>query len=116
MVNEGENRRKAVRVSSTARCWCETDNITVYAQLANVSEGGLFLRSLAPLSKGTRTRVRFVVAPSAPEIEAEAVVVWRREHTSDGPPGMGLMFTQVPQPHLDRIRAFIGVALDPDRD
>jgi uncharacterized protein (TIGR02266 family) len=81
--------------------------------MANLSEGGLFLRTLAPLGRGASTRVRFACG-NATEVEADAVVVWRREHADGGPAGMGLQFTQVMKEHLDQIRAFIGSVLGPD--
>ncbi len=77
---------------SRSRCWCEGEEITVYARIANVSEGGLCLRTEAPLQPGQRVRLRVAGPPAEMELEAE--VVWRR-----GPPdtngeaaGVGLRF------------------------
>ena len=44
MTNEN---RKSARVPTRLRCWCEGENVTVYARIGNLSEGGLFLRLTA---------------------------------------------------------------------
>ena len=72
------DNRKTERVPSRLRCWCEGENVTVYARIGNLSEGGLFLRTSTPLERGSRTVVRF----GESNIEATAQVVWAR--TSDG--------------------------------
>src|SRR6185369_3065374 len=47
--------RKTERVPSRLRCWCEGENVTVYARIGNLSEGGLFLRTSTPLERGSKT-------------------------------------------------------------
>jgi uncharacterized protein (TIGR02266 family) len=88
-----EQRRHA-RAWCRQRCWCEGENITIYAQIGNLSEGGLFLRTSAPLTPGARVRVRLAVDPG--EVELPARVAWRRDRQepSDTDPGMGLRFEQ----------------------
>lgn len=97
-----DNRRHH-RVSSRLRCWCEGDNITVYARIGNLSEGGLFLRTSTPLERGSRARVRFGNEP----VEAVARVVWARVEGQGGPPGMGLVFEEVDAPRIEAIRRII---------
>jgi uncharacterized protein (TIGR02266 family) len=80
-------------VPSRQRCWCEGDNITIYAQIGNLSEGGLFLRTSAPLPPGARVRVRLAAGTS--EVEVPASVAWRWDPRADwaqGQPGMGICF------------------------
>src|SRR5437773_1430179 len=67
--------RKFARVPTRLRCWCEGENVTVYARIGNLSEGGLFLRTSTPLSEGSKATVRFGQDSS---IEATATVVWCR--------------------------------------
>ena len=74
------------------RCWCEGSNITVYTQMGNISEGGLCLRTQAPLAPGERVRVR--LGHDSADLELEAAVVWRLA-PGQGPgvePGVGLRF------------------------
>ncbi len=103
------DRRKHQRARLGQRCWCECGSITIYAVIHDVSEGGLFVRTSAPLYEGARTRVRWSLGPDEDEIEVDAVVVWRRvdEGGSQGPSGMGLRIEQI-EPHgQERIRNYV---------
>ena len=84
--------RKSTRFTSRLRCWCESDNITLYARIANLSEGGLFLQTHTPLSAGRKALLRLSTS-TVSEVMAEATVMWSRPQKVDkGPPGMGLRF------------------------
>jgi uncharacterized protein (TIGR02266 family) len=96
--------RKHTRVPSKLRCWCEGENVTVYARIGNLSEGGLFLRTSTPLSEGSRAMVRF---GSDNAIEAQAMVVWSRADGDGGPPGMGLRFELIDEKRLGDLRKLI---------
>lgn len=76
------------------RCWCEGENVTFYARVGNISEGGLFLRTSTPLARGARARLGIEI-PGEPELRAEATVVWARVGPGDTQPGMGLRFDAV---------------------
>lgn len=102
-VVTAENRKSA-RVPSRLRCWCEGENITVYARIGNLSEGGLFLRTSTPLDEGSTALLRF---GSEHPIEARARVVWARVEGQGGPPGMGLEFEGVDEARLETIRRLI---------
>jgi uncharacterized protein (TIGR02266 family) len=98
-----------------SRCWCEADGITLYARLVNVSEGGVFIRTFAPLQQGSPARLRFVLDGTGREVQAEAVVVWIREA---GPepvpaPGMGLRFVGIAEEHLQVLRDFVSRLMPP---
>ena len=102
----GQDNRKFGRVPSRLRCWCEGENVTVYARIGNLSEGGLFLRTSTPLERGSRTVVRF----GETNIEATAQVVWARSNEgADGPPGMGLVFVDIDDSRLQQIRKLVEV-------
>jgi uncharacterized protein (TIGR02266 family) len=98
-----ENRRYP-RIPTRLRCWCEGENVTVYARIGNLSEGGLFLRTSTPLSQGSRALVRF---GGDVGFEAQATVVWCRSEPDAGPPGMGLKFEGIDQKRLEELRKLI---------
>ena len=100
------DNRKHERVHSRLRCWCEGENVTVYARIGNLSEGGLFLRTSTPLEQGARAIVRFGPG-DADEVEAQAIVVWARNDGGAGPPGMGLMFQEIDAERLELIRQIV---------
>lgn len=102
-----DNRRHS-RISSRLRCWCEGENVTVYARIGNLSEGGLFLRTSTPLERGAVARVRF---GTEEPIEAPARVVWSRVEGQGGVPGMGLQFEDADEERKERIRALIDAEL-----
>jgi uncharacterized protein (TIGR02266 family) len=96
-----EDHRKYSRIPSRLRCWCEGDNVTVYARIGNLSEGGLFLRTSTPLERGAVATVRL---DGDETIEAPARVVWSRVEGQEGPPGMGLEFQGPDTSRTEKIR------------
>jgi uncharacterized protein (TIGR02266 family) len=86
---------------SRLRCWCEGDNVTVYAKIGNLSEGGIFLRTSTPLDRGARAVLKF---SGLPTMETSARIVWTRIEGQGGPPGMGLAFEKVDEGVVNAIR------------
>ncbi len=61
----------------------------------NLSRGGIFVETQHPLEPGTPLDVAFRV-PGAGEVTLAGVVAWQREPSSpDGPPGVGVEFTDI---------------------
>ena len=61
----------------------------------NLSRGGLFVETTHDLPLGTTIDVAFRI-PSAGDVALAGVVAWRREAGSpDGPPGLGVEFTDI---------------------
>lgn len=100
-----ENRKHA-RIPSRLRCWCEGENVTFYARVGNLSEGGLFLRTSTPLARGSRAYLRLRNGEAA-EVEASATVVWARGEETDGPAGMGLQFEPLDTSTAEHLRRII---------
>ena len=99
------DNRKYARVASKLRCWCEGENVTLYARIGNLSEGGLFLRTSTPLPHGSKARVRFGEGQT---VEAAAAVVWSRGiDGNEGPPGMGLQFLDLNDGLKEQIKALV---------
>ena len=106
----GDNR-KFERVVSRLRCWCEGENITVYARIGNLSEGGIFVRTSTPLERGSKATLRF----GTDGVQAPARVVWSRMEGQGGPPGMGLVFEEIPEVVRDAIRRLIDEDRSPSK-
>jgi uncharacterized protein (TIGR02266 family) len=104
-----KDNRKFERVEARLRCWCEGDNVTFYARIANLSEGGLFLRTSTPLERGSRAVVRLQTQELPEEVRAAATVVWTRGDHLAGPAGMGLRFEGVDPKLLEAIRRIMAV-------
>jgi uncharacterized protein (TIGR02266 family) len=101
------DNRKFERVTSRLRCWCEGENITVYARIGNLSEGGIFVRTSTPLERGSKATLRFGTQREGEGVEAPARVVWSRMEGQGGPPGMGLVFEELNDAVRDAIRRLI---------
>jgi uncharacterized protein (TIGR02266 family) len=102
-----ENRKHA-RILCGLRCWCEGENVTFYARVGNLSEGGLFLRTNTPMPQGARAMLRLHLTGEG-EVAAMAKVVWARDTQEAGPPGMGLCFEPLDSVTLERLRRIISL-------
>jgi two-component system chemotaxis response regulator CheY len=96
-----KNRRASPRVSLGVAVTYRIGNSIVSAVTLNVSTGGLAVRATNPPELGTLIRVRFKV-PGAPEVDAEATVVW-----SDRRTGLGLHFTRIGTRDQQSIEQFV---------
>lgn len=106
MASGGAERRRYLRVPYGQRGWFEAGSVTLYAAVGNLSEGGLYVRTHAPLPRGTVTRVRLPVGAEG-ELLASAEVKWASAG-GPGPVGMGLEFVELPETDRVRIRALLG--------
>lgn len=84
------NRRDGPRVVLGIPLAYRFGNTIAAALTLNISKGGLGVRTMTPLARGSRIRARFRLPGSKVDIEAEARVVW-----SDKQAGMGLQFEKV---------------------
>jgi uncharacterized protein (TIGR02266 family) len=75
----------------------------------NLSEGGLYLRTLSPLREGTVLHIKFMLPHDTVPIELTAEVVRSLQLGTqlEAEPGMGLRFVDIPQDVLLRIRNFV---------
>jgi len=90
-VTEPEHRRHP-RLEFDGRAWCEHQNLTLYLPISNVSAGGIFIQTGAPLSMGQRLRVSFgTLDPADGEVVAKVEIVWTGK-TRRGA-GVGCRFT-----------------------
>ncbi len=96
------NRRTSPRVALSVTVSFRLDNVIASAVCANVSKGGIFLRTMNPQPAGKRVRVRFKLPNSRREIDAEATVAW-----SDPRSGMGLQFVSLPSEAQAELDAFV---------
>jgi uncharacterized protein (TIGR02266 family) len=75
----------------------------------NISEGGIYLRTLAPLPDGSILHVKFTLPRDTETIELTAKVVrtFPLGIQLDVEPGMGLQFVDIPEETQLRIRNFV---------
>jgi uncharacterized protein (TIGR02266 family) len=105
-MNLRENRRYE-RVHLGFRCWFEGQDITVYAQVGNLSEGGVQLKMSVPVEPGAPAVLRMPVGDGTAEFCTPARVVWTQQGGQGTPPSMGLMFEPLPNEVRQRLRRVI---------
>jgi uncharacterized protein (TIGR02266 family) len=84
------NRRSSPRVALSVSVSCRVGNAISSALTLNLSKGGVAIRTMNPLERGTLVRVRFRLPAPSREVEADARVRW-----TDRNVGMGLQFEQI---------------------
>jgi type IV pilus assembly protein PilZ len=100
------NRRSAERIDVTWSVDCKTEDTFLYANITNISEMGIFVRTQEPLEVGTRLTLKFS-PPDAPEaFVATGQVQWVNavKMLGDNPnPGMGIRFVNLTDEERERL-------------
>ena len=111
MTGDPKDKRIHPRAPIHGRCWCEGKNVTLYVQMSNISEEGLFIKTATPLEIGSHATVRLVLPDTDLQVEASGVVMWTRRFLDGGslPPGMGLRFVEMRDECRERLREYLGV-------
>ncbi|HET9958070.1 MAG TPA: TIGR02266 family protein [Polyangiaceae bacterium] len=99
-------RRSAGRLDVTWSVDCETEDTFLYANITNISEVGIFVRTQDPLEVGTRLTLKF-----SPPSESESLVLvgqvqWVNpvRMLGDNPnPGMGIRFVDLTPEARERL-------------
>jgi uncharacterized protein (TIGR02266 family) len=115
--DEGASKRRnpRVRFAQKVRVIVPEDDTAIDLLSANVSKGGIFLRSSQPLPKGQKLELEFDVPTGRVRVE-DCEVVWNRsedgESSEADPPGMGVEFKSMSPQARQSIEAFIEEALE----
>ena len=84
---------------------CVASDTFLYASITNISEMGIFVRTLEPLRIGTRLRLAFA-PPGAEPFKLEGCVAWINRLRADGDnpnPGMGVRFVDLKLDERERL-------------
>ncbi len=102
-------KRKYPRVPISIRVTNISSGSFSHYHAANISTGGMFLKSLEPPPKGTMLSLKFKVNPDGDEIIADAEVVWSRGYRpgEETPSGMGVRFIGLSDTVRRQIEAFV---------
>ncbi len=84
------NRRSSPRVVLGIPVAYRFGNTIAAALTLNLSKGGVAIRTMSPLSVGSKARIRFRLPGASREVDADARVAW-----SDRRVGMGLQFERL---------------------
>lgn len=104
--SDSRERRSSERIEVTWSVDCETEATFLYASIANISELGIFVRTVYPLDVGTQMTLRFA-PPKMPEsFSLRGTVQWVNpvRPLADNPnPGMGIAFSELSAEDRERI-------------
>jgi type IV pilus assembly protein PilZ len=105
-VGEGHERRSAERIEVTWSVDCETEETFLYAAITNISEMGIFVRTIEPLPVGTMLTLRFAPPTIQEPFVLMGTVQWvntvRPRHDNPNP-GMGIRFSNLTPADRERI-------------
>ena len=96
------NRRVSTRTAIGVPVTYRTDETLVGAVTLDVGKGGLAIRTMNPLPKGTSVQVKFRLPGAPADIDAAGKVAW-----SDRKVGMGVQFEQLSSLHQRTIDGFV---------
>jgi type IV pilus assembly protein PilZ len=100
------DRRSTDRIEVTWSVDCESKDTFLYANITNISEFGIFVRTQDPLEVGTRLILRFHPPGSDEPFVLHGQVQWVNavRMLSDNPnPGMGIRFVDLTSDARERL-------------
>jgi type IV pilus assembly protein PilZ len=100
------DRRSADRIDVTWSVDCETEDTFLYANITNISEVGIFVRTNEPLEVGTRLTLKFAPPGTEDTLVLTGQVAWVnpiRMLASNPNPGMGIRFIDLTQESRERL-------------
>jgi type IV pilus assembly protein PilZ len=99
-------RRSSDRIEVTWSVDCESQDTFLYANITNISEFGIFVRTQEPLEVGTRLILRFAPPGADEPFVLSGQVQWVNavRMLADNPnPGMGIRFVDLTSEARDRL-------------
>jgi len=106
----GRDRRQWERVLVDLEVDYRSDDTFLFAYITDISQMGIFVRTVTPEAPGTRLNLRFC-PPGLGVLEVEGVVIWinpyRPGDAENLNPGMGIQFVDLTRDQRDRLRQLV---------
>lgn len=102
----GSERRTTDRIDVVWSVNCETEDTFLYANITNISEVGIFVRTNEPLEVGTRVTLKFAPPGVTDALVLTGQVQWVnpiRMLSSNPNPGMGIRFIDLNRDNRERL-------------
>jgi len=78
--------------------------------ITNIGEGGVFLETLYPLRIGAPVDLEMVIGKDPVSLTVSGEVIWVRNSTEGGEPGMGIRFLEVSPPFRRQLKELLAAA------
>lgn len=106
----GRDRRQWERVLVDLEVDYRSDDTFLFAYITDISQMGIFVRTVTPEVPGTRLNLRFC-PPGLGVLECEGVVIWinpyRPGDAENLNPGMGIQFVDLTREQRDYLRQLV---------
>ena len=106
-VVDAADRRAAPRVLVDLEVDYASEDNYLFAYITDISETGIFVRTVSPEEPGTHLNLRFRPDDASPQIEVEGEVIWVNPFRPGAPdnlhPGMGVRFVELDNELRDRL-------------
>jgi type IV pilus assembly protein PilZ len=106
----GRDRRQWERVLVDLEVDYRSDDTFLFAYITDISQMGIFVRTVTPEPPGTRLNLRFC-PPGLGVLELEGVVIWinpyRPGDRENLNPGMGVQFVDLTLEQRDRLKRLV---------
>jgi type IV pilus assembly protein PilZ len=103
-------RRQWERILVDLEVDYRSDDTFLFAYITDISQMGIFVRTITPEPPGTRLNLRFC-PPGLGVLECEGVVIWinpyRPGDRENLNPGMGIRFVDLDREQRDRLRQLV---------
>jgi uncharacterized protein (TIGR02266 family) len=105
--NSTKESRVAPRVDLEVNVDFESEHNFYTGFTQNISSGGLFIATRAPMRVGSRFPIRFGLPGLSAQLEINVIVRWVRDVENPDERGMGVQFESLSAPAREAINAFI---------
>jgi type IV pilus assembly protein PilZ len=106
----GRDRRQWERVLVDLEVDYRSDDTFLFAYITDISQMGIFVRTVTPEAPGTRLNLRFC-PPGMGVLECEGEVIWinpyRPGDAENLNPGMGVQFVDLTREQRDHLRQLV---------
>lgn len=104
-----KERRLHPRTSISTEITFTSDSNFYTGLTRDISQGGIFLATHIPVSRGSIIDLEFTLPDNGTPIRAQGEVRWIAEYnpTSDAPPGIGCRFLDLSKTDSERIERFV---------
>ncbi|MCX4239447.1 PilZ domain-containing protein [Paraliomyxa miuraensis] len=107
-----ERRRfPRIRLALTVKLRFPSTEAALESSTVDISEGGVFIRMRQPRDEGTAIRLRLEVGER--QLEIGGVVVRCVRPGEGGPPGIGVLFTDIAPEDAEFVKGLVRARLDP---